>query len=342
MRFLLIVAISFSVTPLVASSSAQTISSSEQEGIKATCSWRLQSYGPADYYNCVAEKTRALQRISRPDLAGIDPSDRKAIESTCSWRWQSYGPADYYECVDSKTKQLRATSQPNVSGINSSDLEGIKSTCSWRWQSYGPADYYECVDSKAKQLRAMSQPNISGLRSALEEPSLPETQASDQFVSKASGVPPQGSSSAKRLQYFVGTWKLTGDIPASPFGPAGKMTGTQRNEIAPDGLSVNSKWEEQRPTGRNSGRATYSYDLAQNVYRYHGTSDDGEVEDSTGLIEGKNWVWTSNLYTPSEAPAKGRFTLEVISPSAYKFKFEIALQGDAWMTVMEGSAELSR
>jgi hypothetical protein len=340
MRFLLIVTIAFGVTPLVASSSAQTISSKEQEAIKATCAWRVQANGPADYYNCVSQKTQALQSTSRPDLSAISPSDRNGIESACAWRWQANGPADYYQCVDSKAKQLRITSEPDVSGIPSSDLEAIKSTCAWRRQANGPADYYQCVDSKAKQLRATT----SGPAGAGTIRSTPREQSLTQSQTNTSAVVPSNQSSPenKRLRYFLGTWKLTGNVKSSPFGPAGKMTGTQRNEIAPDGSSISSKWEEQRPTGRSNGQATYSYDSAQNVYRYHGSSDDGEVEDSVGSIEGNNWAWTSNLSTPSGAPAKGRFTLEVISPSAYNFKFEIALQGDAWITVMEGNAEQSR
>jgi hypothetical protein len=57
----------------------------------------------------------------------------------------------------------------------------------------------------------------------------------------------------KRLSYFIGTWNLEAFMKASPFGPVGKMTGTHRNEWAPDNLSVILHWDEQRPSGRDTG-----------------------------------------------------------------------------------------
>jgi hypothetical protein len=187
MRSLLTVVGFFSLSIFVSPVSAQNISPTEQNGIKATCSWKLTTYGPADYYRCVNEKTQALQRTPSPDLSDINSSDVEAIKSTCSWKWNAYGPADYYQCVDSKAKELRWTIQPNVSGISSSDLEAIKSTCSWKWNVYGPADYYQCVDSKAKELRGKSQPSVSGIDDkAPAEPRAPKEQSG--FISSIQGV----------------------------------------------------------------------------------------------------------------------------------------------------------
>ena len=64
--------------------SAQNTSPAEQEGIKATCSWKMSAYGPAEYYRCVDEKTQALQQTRRPDLSGLNSSDLEGIKSACS------------------------------------------------------------------------------------------------------------------------------------------------------------------------------------------------------------------------------------------------------------------
>ena len=278
---------------------------------------------------CFAARTPGGQ--SPQSLSNLTSDERQSIEMACSYDKTMVGPAAYYKCVDKQLSALANVRRPNLSNLTAEERQSIEMACSYDKTMVGPAAYYKCVD---RQVGALA--NSLGSTGTV-----PETQAKSQAGPtpvKLSKTNPE----IKRLQYFVGTWKLAGDLKTSVLGPGGKYTGLQRNEWAADGLTVLSKWEEQRPTGRSSGQATYSYDVAQNVYRYHGSSDDGEVEDSAGSIEGNNWVWTSNLFTPSGAPAEGRFNLEVISPSAYSFKFEIALQGDAWITVLEGNAEQSK
>lgn len=149
------------------------------------------------------------------------------------------------------------------------------------------------------------------------------------------------SGDLKKLQYFIGSWALTGNTKTSPFGAGGKFTGTEQNEWAADGLSVISKWSDTLPTGNDTGKGTYRYDFIQKVYKYHGISSDGETEDSTGSIEGETWTWLSNPRAPSGKIMQGRLIQTITSPRSYDFKFEITSQGGEWMTVREGKAEKS-
>jgi hypothetical protein len=307
------------------------LTADERDSIEMACSYEKTVVGPAAYHQCVGKQLSALANVRRPNLSNLTADERDSIEMACSYEKTVVGPAAYHQCVDKQLSTLANVRRPNLSNLTADERNSIEMACSYEKTVVGPAAYYRCVGGQ-----------VGALASSLTSTgTVPETGAKSQ----TGPTPVQLSKTSpeiKRLQYFVGTWKLAGDLKTSVLGPGGKFTGVQRNEWATDGLTVLSKWEEQRPTGRSNGQATYSYDSAQNVYRYHGSSDDGEVEDSVGSIEGNNWVWTSNLLTPSGAPAKGRFTLEVISPSAYNLKFEIALQGDAWITVMEGNAEQSR
>jgi hypothetical protein len=307
------------------------LTTEERQSIEMACSYEKTVVGPAAYYKCVDKQLSALTNVRRPNLSNLTPEERQSIEMACSYEKTVVGPAAYHQCVDKQLSALTNVRRPNLSNLTSEERRSIEMACSYEKTVVGPAAYYRCVDGRVGALA--SSLNSTG--------AVPDTEANSQTGS----TPVQLSKTSpeiKRLQYFVGTWKLAGDLKTSVLGPGGKFTGIQHNEWAADGRTVSSKWEEQRPTGRSNGQATYSYDSTQHVYRYHGSSDDGEVEDSAGSIEGNNWVWTSNLLTPSGAPAKGRFTLEVTSPSTYSFRFEIASQGDTWITVMEGSAEQSR
>jgi hypothetical protein len=41
---------------------------------------------------------------------------------------------------------------------------------------------------------------------------------------------PKPGAELKKLDYFVGTWTMDGDLKPGPMGPGGKMTGTERIE----------------------------------------------------------------------------------------------------------------
>ena len=99
-----------------------------------------------------------------------------------------------------------------------------------------------------------------------------------------------------------------------------------------------SKWSDKLPTGNDTGKGIYSYDFMQKIYRYHGTSSDGEREDATGTAEVETWTWLSNPKDSNGVTMRGRYIQKITSPMSYDFTFEIASQGGGWMTVREGKA----
>jgi len=189
----------------------------------------------------------------------------------------------------------------------------------------GPAAYYQCVADKLSALTAVRTSATSPSQSFAE-----------------SQVSNGNTEQSKKLAYFVGLWTLEGEMMASPFGPAGRFTGTHRNELAPDGSSLISHWDERRPSGSESGTAVYSYDPTSKTYRYHGTNSEGETEDSIGTLQGDTWTWVSSLRLPSAGIAKGRFVTKQTSAMSYDFHFEIRSQSGGWTTVMKGTALKSK
>jgi Protein of unknown function (DUF1579) len=145
-------------------------------------------------------------------------------------------------------------------------------------------------------------------------------------------------SAAQKLRYFAGTWNLAGEMKASPFGPAGQFTATERNEWLPDRWSLAAHWEEHRPAGARTGAAVYRYDARRKLYTCRETDSAGKIQAATGTLAGTTWTWTSRPRLPSGETARGRFTVKEDSPASYSFKFEIAPPNAAWTTVLEGTA----
>lgn len=141
----------------------------------------------------------------------------------------------------------------------------------------------------------------------------------------------------KKLEYFSGTWKVEGEMKASPMGPAGKFSGTEHNEWMPGGFFLISHSDETTPMGAGKGLAIFGYDAKEKMYTYQAYNSMGESENATGTLAGDTWTWT-NEHKVEGKMLKGRFTVKTASPTAYSFKFEMQPEGGEWSTVMEGKA----
>jgi hypothetical protein len=60
-------------------------------------------------------------------------------------------------------------------------------------------------------------------------------------------------------QYFAGRWTFEWDMPDSPLGPAGRVTGTETYKRGVDGRFFESEYEGQGPGGRFKGKAVIIY-----------------------------------------------------------------------------------
>jgi hypothetical protein len=141
----------------------------------------------------------------------------------------------------------------------------------------------------------------------------------------------------KKLDYYVGTWTMDGDMKSGPMGPGGKFTGTDTDEWLPGGFFVQTHETFKTPMGDGTALAVIGYNSDDKVYTYHSFSSDGQTETSAGTVEGDNWTWTSDEKMGGQT-MKGRYSVKVLSPTSYTFKFEMSPDGTNWSTVMEGKA----
>lgn len=144
---------------------------------------------------------------------------------------------------------------------------------------------------------------------------------------------PQPAPELKKLDYFVGTWKSDADMKPTPFGPGGKVTGTDHIEWMQGNFFLLIHSTFSGAMGNGIEVAVMGYDAARKVYTYSSYNSAGEHDTATGTVEGDTWTWNSEQ---SAAPlGKWRFTEKILSPTSYTVKFEIQ-SGDTWSTAMEG------
>jgi hypothetical protein len=147
--------------------------------------------------------------------------------------------------------------------------------------------------------------------------------------------PPQPGPEHKRLAYFEGKWTSEGEMKESPFGPAGKVTGTDVCEWFPGGFFLKCAGEGKGPMGEMKSLGLLGYSTEDKVYTYYGIDSMGMGDSAKGTLKGDTWTYTSSSKMHGKV-IKSRYVLKELSPTAYSFTWQTQNEKGGWTTVMEG------
>lgn len=149
------------------------------------------------------------------------------------------------------------------------------------------------------------------------------------------GIPKPGPE-VKKLDYFVGHWTSEGDMKPGPMGPGGKFKIQETTEWMDGGyyIVIHSKSSGGGMPDWTS-TAYMGYDTQEKVYTYNEFNSMGEPSASKGTVDGDTWTWLSDMKMGPKT-MKGRYTVKVMPPNAYTYKYEISPDGTNWTLVMDG------
>ncbi len=153
-------------------------------------------------------------------------------------------------------------------------------------------------------------------------------------------VPTPGPE-VKKLDYFAGSWILTGDLKASAMGPAGTMTENEKCEWMEGNFYLVCHSDFKGSMGSGTGLSILGYSASDKSYTYREFNSWGEFDDSHGSVDADKWTWNSDENF-NGTPMKGRFTMEITSPTTYNFAFDVSQDGTKWTTIMNGKATKSK
>jgi hypothetical protein len=148
---------------------------------------------------------------------------------------------------------------------------------------------------------------------------------------------PKPGPELKKIDYFVGSWTLDGDIKPGTMGPGGKMTENEKCEWMDGGFFLICKVDFNSGMGSGTGMSMMGYSTDDKIYTYREFNSWGEFTDSKGSIDGDTWTWTSDEKM-DKTIWKGRFTMKITSPTTYNFTFDMSQDGTKWTTIMDGKA----
>lgn len=141
----------------------------------------------------------------------------------------------------------------------------------------------------------------------------------------------------KKLDVFVGSWTLDGDVKPGPMGQGGKTTETEKCEWMEGGYFLVCHADYKSPMGNGIGLSVMGYSPEDKTYTYREFNSQGEFEDARGTLEGDTWTWTSDEKM-GNTTMKGRFTMKMTSSTSYNFAYEMSQDGAKWTTMVDGKA----
>jgi len=148
---------------------------------------------------------------------------------------------------------------------------------------------------------------------------------------------PKPGPEHKKLAVLAGSWTLDGDMKPSPMGPGGKMTEIEKCDWMDGGFFLVCHTDFKSSMGDGAGLSILGYSADDKAYTYREYNSWGESMESKGSVDNDTWTWTNDEKMGGTI-MKGRFTMKILSPTAYNFTFEMSQDGTKWTTVMDGKA----
>jgi hypothetical protein len=104
--------------------------------------------------------------------------------------------------------------------------------------------------------------------------------------------PPKPDPALKRLDAFVGKWNTQGQIKESPFGPAGKIIGTDTYEWLSGGFFLIHRVNVRMGDQRNESIEIIGYDASSKTYPMHSFDSQGNSIVMRASVVGDTWTFT--------------------------------------------------
>lgn len=150
----------------------------------------------------------------------------------------------------------------------------------------------------------------------------------------APAAPTKPTAEHHRLDAFVGTWNTEGQAQESPYGPAGKMSGTDTFEWLPGGFFMSHHWEVRQGSSEQKGLEIIGYDGRNKAYTSRFFDSFGNAGSLRGRLQANAWTWTGDSDVGGK-PMKERCTIIAVRPDTYTNKCEYSFDGAKWLPNFE-------
>jgi hypothetical protein len=143
----------------------------------------------------------------------------------------------------------------------------------------------------------------------------------------------------ERLGYFVGTWRMEGEVKENPFSPAGTFKGTENCKWFEGGFALVCRSEGEGPAGPTKSLAIMGYSTEEKVYTYYVVENSPMTMTSAarGTFQDGTFVYDDES-SHGGRTIRSRYTIRQISPTSFSIKAEVMGANGSWTTMVEGTS----
>ena len=147
---------------------------------------------------------------------------------------------------------------------------------------------------------------------------------------------PKPGPETKKLDAFAGKWKTEATMQPGPWGPGGKMSGTQDCTWFDGGWQLVCRESSEGAMGKMKSEAVLGWNNEEKVYKYMGFDSMGMMGTATGTNTGTTWAWSGEDKMGGKI-IKSKYTITMPTPTTQTFKWEVSDDGGkTWKTAAEG------
>ena len=151
---------------------------------------------------------------------------------------------------------------------------------------------------------------------------------------------PTAGPEHKRLNYFAGSWTLTGTAMDSPMGKGGPMTMKETCELMEGGFAIVCRSQGKGPMGPQRAVSIMSYDAEKKAYSYTAAESNMPVFTASGQVNGPTWTWTAQSSMGGQTITT-RVTVTEKDPKSYDFVMELSMDGKTFARLAEAKVTKS-
>ena len=142
---------------------------------------------------------------------------------------------------------------------------------------------------------------------------------------------PKPGPEHKKLEIWLGDWTFVEEGPATPFGPAYKISGKSSVKPILGGLFIEFRVEAKGTAGPVQYFEVDSYNPATKKYTWNGFASDGSIHTVAYTIEGTSVPYSgTEVINGKQAKIRGTITFTPDFMSCEE-KREISADGKTWM-----------
>jgi hypothetical protein len=142
----------------------------------------------------------------------------------------------------------------------------------------------------------------------------------------------------RRLDVFVGKWKMEGRQYESPFGPAAKLTAVETYEWLPGGFFLVHHFEGRMDDQEMACIEIIGHDASSQSYPFHSFYNDGKTNEWQARERDGVWILTGDWQTTDKASKVRCTTVFSDAGNTRTGKWERSSDGSQWQTFWDVEA----